>query len=101
METPSGQVTIVSLPGASTPRAQLIAELLAGASGRTERLSAGVSAVVVAGEDAAGVGEAVAALRAAGLPAAGWVGDPSDLAVREMALELFPGCEVVAAPEAS
>ena len=53
----------------------------------------GVS-VLVAGPDAAAVGEAVAALRAAGAEAAGWVGDPSDPAVREMALELFPGREV-------
>ena len=52
-------------------------------------------AVLVAGEDGAAVGEAVAALRAAGLEAAGWVGDPSAPAVREMALELFPGGEVV------
>ena len=57
----------------------------------------GLGAVLVAGQDAAAVGEAVAALRAAGMDAAGWVGDPSDPAVREMAAELFPGCEVVAA----
>jgi hypothetical protein len=55
----------------------------------------GEVAVVVAGEDAAAVGEAVAALRAAGLEAAGWVGDPSAPAVRAMALELFPGAEVL------
>jgi hypothetical protein len=53
-------------------------------------------AVLVAGEDAAAVGSAVAALRAAGAEAAGWVGDPSDPAVREMAAELFPRREVVA-----
>jgi len=53
------------------------------------------AAVLVAGPDAAAVGSAVAALRAAGAEAAGWVGDPSDLAVREMAAELFPGREVV------
>jgi hypothetical protein len=53
-------------------------------------------AVVVAGVDAAAVGEAVTALRAAGGEAAGWVGDPSDDAVLEMARELFPGREVVA-----
>jgi hypothetical protein len=53
-------------------------------------------AVLVAGGDAAAVGSAVAALRAAGAEAAGWVGDPSDPAVREMAAELFPGREVVA-----
>jgi hypothetical protein len=40
------------------------------------------------------VGEAVAALRAAGAEAAGWVGDPSDEAAREMARELFPGAEI-------
>jgi hypothetical protein len=51
--------------------------------------------VLVAGEDAPAVGAAVAALRAAGAEAAGWVGDPSDPAVREMAAELFPGREVV------
>jgi hypothetical protein len=56
------------------------------------------AAVVVAGWDAAAVGSAVAALRAAGAEAAGWVGDPSDEAVREMALELFPGAEVSIAP---
>jgi hypothetical protein len=53
-------------------------------------------AVLVAGEDAASVGSAVAALRAVGTEAAGWVGDPSDEAVREMAAELFPGAELVA-----
>ena len=52
-------------------------------------------AVLVAGEDAAAVGTAVAALRAGGVEAAGWVGDPSDEAVAEMAAELFPGAEVV------
>ena len=51
-------------------------------------------AVLVTGEDADAVGAAVAALRAAGTDAAGWVGDPSDSAVREMAAELFPGCEI-------
>jgi hypothetical protein len=55
------------------------------------------TAVLVAGSDAAAVGEAVAALRAAGVAAAGWVGDPSDPAVREMAAELFPGAEIVVA----
>ena len=54
-------------------------------------------AVLVAAEDAAAVGSAVAALRAAGADAAGWVGDPSAVAVREMAAELFPGREVVSA----
>jgi hypothetical protein len=51
-------------------------------------------AVLVAGNDAAAVGAAVAALRAAGAEAAGWVGDPSAEAVREMAAELFPGRDV-------
>jgi hypothetical protein len=60
-------------------------------------VGAGV-AVLVAGEDAAAVGEAVAALRTGGSEAAGWIGDPSDDAVSEMALELFPGCELVAGP---
>jgi hypothetical protein len=54
-------------------------------------------AVLVAGPDAGAVGSAVAALRAAGAEAAAWVGDPSDPAVREMAAELFPGREIVAA----
>jgi hypothetical protein len=48
-------------------------------------------AVLVAGPDAEAVGAALSALRAAGSDAAGWVGDPADLAVREMAAELFPG----------
>lgn len=52
-------------------------------------------AVLVADTDADAVGSAVAALRAAGAEAAGWVGDPSDDAVREMAAELFPGAEIV------
>lgn len=64
-------------------------------AGAPELVGAGL-AVVVAGPDAAAVGVAVAALRAAGADAAGWVGDPSDPAVREMAAELFPGHEVVA-----
>jgi hypothetical protein len=55
-------------------------------------------AVLVAGEDAGAVGAAVAAVRAAGAEAAGWVGDPSDAAVREMAAELFPGRELVTGP---
>ncbi len=59
--------------------------------GRRWRLVGTGVAVLVAGPDAAAVGTAVAALRAAGADAAGWVGDPSDPAVREMALELFPG----------
>jgi hypothetical protein len=52
-------------------------------------------AVLVAAPDATAVGQAVAALRASGAEAAGWVGDPSDEAVREMAAELFPGREIV------
>ena len=63
-------------------------------SGAAALIGTGV-AVLVAGEDAAAVGSAVAALRSAGAEAAGWVGHPSDEAVREMALELFPGAEVV------
>jgi hypothetical protein len=55
-------------------------------------------AVVVAGGDAAAVGAAVTGLRAAGAEAAGWVGDPSDEEVREMAAELFPGAEVIIGP---
>ena len=57
------------------------------------------AAALVAGEDAAAVGEVVAALRSAGAEAAGWVGDPSDAAVREMAAEVFPGHEVVVAAD--
>jgi len=63
-------------------------------AGAAALLGTGV-AVLVAGPDAAAVGSAVAALRAAGAEAAGWVGDPSDPAVREMAAELFPGVEIV------
>ena len=72
--------------------------VIAGPSGARALVGSGVGssvAVLVAGEDAAAVGDAVAALRAAGLEAAGWVGDPSAAEVREMALELFPGAEVV------
>jgi hypothetical protein len=94
METPVTKVTILSLPTA----ANAVEDLRAGRGGG--RASGAPSAVLVAGPDAAAVGEAVAGLRAAGLPAAGWVGDPSDAAVREMALELFPGCEVVSTPDA-
>ena len=80
----------------ATAAAEAIGDLLAAADGGR----AGVApAVLVAGQDAAAVGEAVAALRAAGLPAAGWVGDPSDPAVREMAAELFPGCRDRRRPE--
>ena len=93
METPGGRVTILSLPTA----AEVVEGLRAGRRSGLEPLSA----VLVAGADAAAVGDAVAGLRAAGLPSAGWVGDPSDPAVREMAAELFPGCEVAFAPEAS
>jgi hypothetical protein len=52
------------------------------------------AAVLVAGVDAAAVGEAVVALRSAGSDASGWVGDPSDPVAREMAAELFPGAEI-------
>jgi hypothetical protein len=51
-------------------------------------------AVVVAALDAGAVGSAVVALRAGGVEAAGWVGDPSDEGAREMAAELFPNAEV-------
>ncbi|HVW32497.1 MAG TPA: hypothetical protein VHL53_08165 [Acidimicrobiia bacterium] len=51
--------------------------------------------VLVAGEDADVVGAVVAALRAAGAEAAGWIGAPSDEGASEMARELFPGAEVV------
>ena len=54
-------------------------------------------AVLVAGTDGSAVGEAVVAVRTAGAEAAGWVGDPSDPAAREMAVELVPGHEVVTA----
>jgi hypothetical protein len=69
--------------------------VITGVDGVPALLGTGV-AVLVAGEDAVAVGSAVAALRSAGAEAAGWVGDPSDPAVREMAAELFPGREVVA-----
>ena len=90
METPVTKVTILSMPSAATA----VEDLRAGRGGG--RAGPG-SAVLVAGPDAGAVGEAVAGLRAVGIAAAGWVGDPSDPAVREMAAELFPGCEVVAA----
>jgi hypothetical protein len=63
-------------------------------TGGASAMAARRVAVVVAGPDAGAVGEAVAALRAAGAEAAGWVGDPSDEAAREMARELFPGAEI-------
>jgi hypothetical protein len=90
METPVTKVTILSLPTA----ANAVEDLRVGRGGG--RADVASCAVLVAGPDAAAVGEAVAGLRAAGLPAAGWVGDPSDPAVHEMAAELFPGCEIVA-----
>jgi hypothetical protein len=108
METVGAKVTILSVPTAAKVVADLrggsgggrakpgSAVLVAGSGGRAEP----PSAVLVAGPDAAAVGEAVAALRATGVVAAGWVGDPADTAVREMAAELFPGYEVVVAPEA-
>lgn len=64
-------------------------------SGASTLVGTGVAALV-AGEDAAAVGAAVAAQRAPGAEAAGWVGDPSAEAIREMAAELVPGREVVA-----
>lgn len=61
-------------------------------------LAADGAAVLVAGEDAAAVGELVVSLRAAGARAAGFVGDVSSPADRtallEMATELFPGWDV-------
>ena len=72
---PVNRVVIVDVPAASA---------LVGTGG----------AVLVAGSDAAAVGGVVAALRAGGADAAGWIGDPSDEGAREMALELFPGAEV-------
>ena len=87
METVGAKVTILSLPTA----ANVVEDLRGGRGGGR---AAQVSAVLVAGADAAAVGEAVAGLRAAGFAAAGWVGDPSDPAVREMAAELFPGAEI-------
>ena len=89
-ETRITTVTILSL----LTEADAAQDLRAGGGGG--RAGSG-SAVLVAGPDAGAVGEAVAGLRAVGIAAAGWVGDPSDPAVREMAAELFPGCEVVAA----
>jgi hypothetical protein len=89
METPVTKVTILSWPTAADAVEDLRAGRVGGWAGPG-------SAVLVAGADAGAVGEAVAGLRAAGVPAAGWVGDPADPAVREMAAELFPGSEVVA-----
>jgi hypothetical protein len=89
METPGGKVAVLSLPAS----ADVVEGLRSGRHSGIGR----PAAVIVAGADAAAVGDAVAGLRAAGLPSAGWVGDPSDPAVREMAAELFPGCEVVVA----
>ena len=90
METPVTKVTILSWPTAANAAGDL-------RDGRGHEWAGPGCAVLVAGPDAGAVGEAVAGLRASGVPAAGWVGDPSDPAVREMALELFPGSEVVAA----
>lgn len=87
METPVTKVTILSVPTA----ANAVEDLRVGCGGGWAGPG---SAVLVAGPDAAAVGELVGALRAAGVPAAGWVGDASDPAVREMAAELFPGCEI-------
>ena len=68
--------------------------LIVDPAGARQLVGGEAAAVLVAGEDAAAVGEAVVALRAAGTEAAGWVGDPSDAAAQEMAAELFPGREV-------
>lgn len=58
-----------------------------------------VAGVVVVGADAESVGASVAAQRSVGHRAAGFVGDPADgecvVAVRAMAAELFPDCEIV------
>jgi hypothetical protein len=89
METSVGMVTIVYLPTA----ANVVEDLRAGRGGG--RADTSSSAVLVAGPDAAAVGEAVAALRSTGIAAAGWIGEVSDPAVREMAAELFPGYEIV------
>ena len=89
MEPPVTKVTILALPTAE----KVVEDLRVGRGGG--RAGPG-SAVLVAGPDAATVGEAVAGLRAAGIAAAGWVGDPADPAVREMAAELFPGAEIKA-----
>jgi hypothetical protein len=89
METSGAKVTILSVPTAVSA----VEDLRDGCGGEWAQKG---SAVLVAGPDAAAVGEAVAGLRAAGLAAAGWVGDPSDPAVREMAAELFRGAEIVA-----
>jgi len=107
METSGAKVTILSLPTAVSA----VEDLRDGCGGGWAQRALGPgsavaaaddgtpSAVLVAGPDAAAVGELVAALRAVGLPAAGWVGDPSDPAAREMAAELFPGYEIVVRPE--
>jgi hypothetical protein len=81
-------------PGKGQAEAGAGRVVIAGPAAARAFLRSGV-AVLVAGEDATAVGEAVAALRAAGCDAAGWVGHPSDAAVREMAAELYPGTEVV------
>jgi hypothetical protein len=89
METAATKVTILPLSLA----ADAVSELRAGRGGGVYEPG---TAVLVAGADAAAVGELVGAFRAVGVAAAGWVGDPSDPAVGEMAAELFPGREVVA-----
>ncbi len=60
----------------------------------------GVLAAVVAGPDAAAVGEAVGRWQARGVRACGFVGAPGDEAALQMAAELFPGSEVVLGPSA-
>lgn len=57
---------------------------------RARGLAAAGSALVIAGVDADAVGRLVAALRAGGACAAGYVGTPDDPGAEEMARELFP-----------
>jgi len=80
-------------PGKGQAEAGTRRVVIAGPAAAPALVGSGL-AVLVAGNDAAAVGEAVAALRAGGSDAAGWVGDPSAEAVREMAAELFPGAEI-------
>jgi hypothetical protein len=80
-------------PGKGQAEARTGRVVIAGPAAAPALAASGV-AVLVAGDDASAVGEAVAALRAVGCDAAGWVGDLSAQAVREMAAELFPGAEI-------
>ena len=86
-------------PGKGQAKAGRGRVVIAGPTSAPALVGSGL-AVLVAGDDAAAVGEAVAALRAGGSDAAGWVGDPSAEAVREMAAELFPGAEITFAANA-